>query len=148
MIKKHSNSIKALVIYGSLFLGFLPEIVFSTLNLSHNVRAEEISTSITIDSDVLEQLIGENGDLKLIKGNSKSSEVIIKAKNSESIDLSNLKFQSLNSLVLTTGSSLGGLITVDLNESQINEKSKIHHLPSSKYFPFAQNVVSTNKDLP
>ena len=125
MIKKHINSFKALVIYSSIFLGILPEIVFSTLNLSHNVRAEEISTSITIDSDVLEQLIGENGDLKLIKGDSKSSEVIIKAKNSESIDLSNLKFQSLNSLVLTTGSSLGGLITVELNESQINEIEKV-----------------------
>ncbi len=125
MKRKYSNSLRALFVCGSLFIGFFPQFGSSTLNLSGKVKAEEPTTSITIDSDVLEQLIGDNGDLELIKGNSKSSEVIIKAKSSESIDLSNLRIQSLNSLVLTTGSSLGGSISVDLNESQINEIKKV-----------------------
>ncbi len=109
------------MIKSSLIFGLLFDFFLISPKLNQKVLAEGVSTSVTIDSDVLKQLTSDSGDLRLIKGNSQSSELIIKAQDDESIDLSNLKFKSLNSLILTTGSSLGGVISVNLNESQISE---------------------------
>ena len=125
MKKRYSYYPHILIIKSSLILGFLFDFIFIFPQLNQKVLAETVSTSVTIDSDVLRELTSDSGDLRLIKGNSQTSELIIKAKSDESIDLSNLKFKSLNSLTLTTGSSLGGVITVNLNESQINEIEKV-----------------------
>ena len=125
MKKRYSYSPHILIIKSSLILGLLFDFIPIFSKSTHKVLAEGISTSVTIDSDVLRELTSDNGDLRLIKGNSQSSELIIKAKSDESIDLSNLKFKSLNSLILTTGSSLGGVISVNLNESQISEIEKV-----------------------
>ena len=113
------------MIKSSLIFGLLFDFFLISPKINQRVLAEGISTSVTIDSDVLKELTSDSGDLRLIKGNSQSSELIIKAKSDESIDLSNLKFKSLNSLILTTGSSLGGVISVNLNESQIREIDKV-----------------------
>ena len=125
MKKRYSYSPHILIIKSSLILGLLFDFIPIFSKSNHKVLAEGISTSVTIDSDVLRELTSDSGDLRLIKGNSQSSELIIKAKSDESIDLSNLKFKSLNSLILTTGSSLGGVISVNLNESQISEIEKV-----------------------
>ena len=125
MKKRYSYSPHILIIKSSLILGLLFDFIPIFSKSNHKVLAEGISTSVTIDSDVLRELTSNSGDLRLIKGNSQSSELIIKAKSDESIDLSNLKFKSLNSLILTTGSSLGGVISVNLNESQISEIEKV-----------------------
>ena len=125
MKKRYSYSPHILIIKSSIILGLLFDFIPIFSKSNHKVLAEGISTSVTIDSDVLRELTSDSGDLRLIKGNSQSSELIIKAKSDESIDLSNLKFKSLNSLILTTGSSLGGVISVNLNESQISEIEKV-----------------------
>ena len=125
MKKRYSYSPHILIIKSSLILGLLFDFIPIFSKSKHKVLAEGVSTSVTIDSDVLRELTSDSGDLRLIKGNSQSSELIIKAKSDESIDLSNLKFKSLNSLILTTGSSLGGVISVNLNESQISEIEKV-----------------------
>jgi len=125
MKKRYSYSPQILMIKSSLILGLLFDFFLIPPKLNQKILAEGVSTSVTIDSDVLKELTSDSGDLRLIKGNSQSSELIIKAKSDESIDLSNLKFKSLNSLILTTGSSLGGVISVNLNESQISEIEKV-----------------------